>query len=195
MTREITRRDFLNGTRVAIGASPLGPSSPLARGQGGHFDLDGDDDPPAATGLRGSHEGSWESMHARARGQRWSRGEPEERYDLVVVGGGISGLAAAHFYRKSRPDDPIVLHMCHVHPSPEIKGPEPWREARRRLLTTSFDEFEHHVRDQLDQALSSAGFDADRDILAIANSDAGASATTESAIDQGWRAVQESLSA
>ena len=101
-------------------------------------------------------------------------------------------------------------------------------------MSTPFDVFEHHVRDQLDQALSSAGFDAERDIhaitvnrwphgyayntdllwepdyasdegkpwiqgrrrfgrIAIANSDAGASATTESAIDQGWRAVQETL--
>ncbi len=132
------------------------------------------------------------------------------------------------------PDDPMILHMCHVHHSPDIQGPEQWREARRRLSSTPFDVFEHHVREQLDQALSSAGFDAERDIhaitvnrwphgyayspdllwepdyasdedkpwvrgrkrfgrIAIANSDAGASATTESAIDQGWRAVQEAL--
>jgi len=132
------------------------------------------------------------------------------------------------------PDDPMVLHMCHVHHSPDIQGPEQWREARRRLLTTPFSVFEHHVRDQLDQALSSAGFDAERDVraitvnrwphgyaydpgllwepdyasdddkpwiqgrrpfgrIAIANSDAGASASTECAIDQGWRAVQDTL--
>jgi spermidine dehydrogenase len=138
-------------------------------------------------------------------------------------------------YEHARtPDDPMILHMCHVHHSPDIQGPEQWREARRRLLSTPFDVFEHHVRDQLDQALSSTGFDAERDIhaitvnrwphgyayspellwepdyasdedkpwvrgrkrfgrIAIANSDAGASATTESAIDQGWRAVQETL--
>ncbi len=129
-------------------------------------------------------------------------------------------------------DDPMILHMCHVHHSPDIQGPEQWREARRRLLRTPFEVFEHHVRDQLDQALSSAGFDAARDIraitvnrwshgyaynpellwepdyasdedkpwvrgrqpfgrIAIANSDAGASASTESAIDEAWRAVQE----
>jgi len=138
-------------------------------------------------------------------------------------------------YKHARtPDDPMILHMCHVHHSPDIQGPEQWREARRRLLSTPLDVFEHHVRDQLDQALSSTGFDAERDIhaitvnrwphgyayspellwepdyasdedkpwvrgrrrfgrIAIANSDAGASATTESAIDQGWRAVQETL--
>jgi len=138
-------------------------------------------------------------------------------------------------YEHARtPDDPMILHMCHVHHSPHIQGPEQWREARRRLLGTPFDVFEHHVRDQLDQALSTAGFDAERDIraitvnrwphgyayspnliwepdyasdedrpwvrgrrrfgrISIANSDAGASASTEAAIDQGWRAVQEAL--
>jgi len=35
--------------------------------------------------------------------------EPEERYDLVVVGGGISGLAAAHFYRRARPQARILV--------------------------------------------------------------------------------------
>jgi spermidine dehydrogenase len=69
-------------------------------------------------------------------------------------------------FNKS-PDDPMVLHMCHVHHSPDIQGPEQWREGRRRLLGTPFSEFEYHVRDQLDQALSGAGFDADRDIHAI----------------------------
>lgn len=138
------------------------------------------------------------------------------------------------YHHARTPDDPMILHMCHVHHSSHIQGPAQWREGRMKLLTTPFDVFEHHVRDQLDQALSSAGFDAQRDIhaitvnrwahgyaynpellwepdyasdgdkpwvrgrtgfgrIAIANSDAGASATTECAIDQAWRAVQETL--
>ena len=32
-----------------------------------------------------------------------------ERYDLVVVGGGISGLSAAHFYRAARPGARILI--------------------------------------------------------------------------------------
>ena len=32
-----------------------------------------------------------------------------EHYDLVIVGGGISGLSAAHFYRASRPDARILI--------------------------------------------------------------------------------------
>jgi spermidine dehydrogenase len=67
----------------------------------------------------------------------------------------------------SSPDDPMVLHMCHVHYSADIQGPEQWREGRRKLLTTPFAEFEDQVRHQLDQALSGAGFDAERDIEAI----------------------------
>jgi len=65
------------------------------------------------------------------------------------------------------PDQPMVLHMCYVPYFGDIQGPEQWRAGRRRLLETPFSTFEHHVRDQLDQALSGAGFDAERDITEI----------------------------
>ena len=59
--------------------------------------------PPTRTGLRGSHKGSFEVAHERAwNGKQWlSPTSVEERYDLIVVGGGISGLAAAYFYRAA----------------------------------------------------------------------------------------------
>ena len=60
--------------------------------------------PPALTGLRGNHEGSYPVAHSLRDQTFWgSAGKPEdtgEIYDLIVVGGGISGLAAAHFFRK-----------------------------------------------------------------------------------------------
>jgi spermidine dehydrogenase len=61
--------------------------------------------PPALTGMRGSHPGSFDAAHSLRDGTFWeSAGKPEdtgETYDLVIVGGGISGLSAAHFYRKA----------------------------------------------------------------------------------------------
>src|SRR5579863_5529683 len=106
MGRPIKRRDFLNGMSVAIGASFTLPSS-IWRG----FLADGDEAsapekapgyyPPAKTGMRGSHDGSWEVAHGMRDGQTWPDAVDEkESYDLVVVGGGISGLASAYFFRK-----------------------------------------------------------------------------------------------
>jgi spermidine dehydrogenase len=66
--------------------------------------------PPGLTGLRGSHPGSFEAAHALAAGS--STGDPvllDEPYDVVVVGAGISGLSAAHFYRQARPSARILL--------------------------------------------------------------------------------------
>lgn len=94
MRRRITRRDFLNGSAIAIGS--LAANSHL-------LGLDPAYYPPALTGMRGSHPGSFENMHALRDKKSLSIFGPaidtKENYDLVVVGGGISGLAAAYFYR------------------------------------------------------------------------------------------------
>ena len=113
MSNKITRRDFLNGTQIAIGASIVGPN--LACKKRGpklstdHFNLSPEYYPPAKTGLRGSHDGSWEAIHARVAGRKWPVTPPIEKYDLVVVGGGISGLASAYFYKKNKPDARILI--------------------------------------------------------------------------------------
>ncbi len=104
MGRGITRRDFLNGVALAAGAAVL-PSELLAVAdmQAGR-ELSSDYYPPALTGLRGSHPGSFDAAHSLRDGTFWEQaGTPVdtgETYDLVVVGGGISGLSAAHFFRK-----------------------------------------------------------------------------------------------
>jgi spermidine dehydrogenase len=100
---EITRRDFLNGTALTIAAG-LTPLAQIAAAD--------DRYPPALTGLRGQHAGSFETAHqlARERGRfDVDRLAPEESYDLVVVGAGISGLAAAWFYRRAVPHARILL--------------------------------------------------------------------------------------
>src|SRR6267154_6067341 len=99
----ITRRDFLNGAALTAAAG-LTPAAQLAA-QPARY-------PPALMGLRGQHEGSFEAAHALAREGRQFPidGLPvDETYDLVVVGAGISGLAAAWFYRRSRPSARILI--------------------------------------------------------------------------------------
>nr|WP_242533173.1 NAD(P)-binding protein [Niveibacterium umoris] len=56
--------------------------------------------PPAATGLQGQTDAARAPLHALRDGQHGAPGTPREHYDLVVVGAGISGLAAAFLYRQ-----------------------------------------------------------------------------------------------
>jgi spermidine dehydrogenase len=114
MGRDITRRDFLNGVAMTAGAAVMPWDLFAMSGQAeagkekspGYY-------PPALTGLRGSHPGSFDAAHSLRDGTFWdTAGKPEdtgETYDLIVVGGGISGLAAAHFYRKAAGEKSRIL--------------------------------------------------------------------------------------
>jgi spermidine dehydrogenase len=114
MRGNITRRDFLNGVAITAAAASL-PWQAFAESQA----QDSEEKcilapveaemftpyyPPALTGLRGSHSGAPDAAHClRDETLFKTFGEPpaaSESYDLITVGGGISGLSAAHFYRK-----------------------------------------------------------------------------------------------
>lgn len=101
----MNRRDFLNGVGVAIAAGMAPVDILRAQAQQQYY-------PPALTGLRGAHPGAFEVAHHLAReGAAYPISDlpVEETYDLVVVGGGISGLSAAWFYREKHGPDKTIL--------------------------------------------------------------------------------------
>jgi len=112
MQRPISRRDILHGFGAAA-ASSFVPSigfadDVLAAEAAGRLYY-----PPARTGIRGNHPGSFDVAHRLAReGKRdWGRVEEPDSdlYDLVVVGAGLSGLSAAHFYLKENPKSRVLI--------------------------------------------------------------------------------------
>ena len=148
LDRPIPRRDFLNGAALALGTSLLpwqavrataadggsavpspGFGSDASRANALYY-------PPALTGLRGSHPGSFEAAHALRDGEHWPEATVEDdAYDLIVVGAGISGLAAAHFFRKaSGPDARILLLDNHDDFGGHAKRNE-FRVGERLLLS------------------------------------------------------------
>jgi spermidine dehydrogenase len=90
MDRPISRRDFLNGIAVGMGASLAGFPLPAGALPGGAF--------------QGQTDQGFAVMHALRDGSFWKTAGPAEadaeHYDLVVVGAGISGLASAFLFRQ-----------------------------------------------------------------------------------------------
>ena len=110
MERDITRRDFIHDLSFASLGLTL-PAGALADSLVSNPQAAATSYPPTRTGMRGSHPGAFEAAHALAREGK-SFPEPadlDETYDLVVVGGGISGLAAAYYYRKQFGADSRIL--------------------------------------------------------------------------------------
>lgn len=114
----ITRRDFLNGAALAIGGG-LCPSALLHAAAPSAATAY----PPALTGLRGNHAGTFTLAHSLAReGTEYPPVLAREVFDAVIVGAGLSGLVAAWHYRQR------------------------FGSARRILLLDNHDDFGGHAK-------------------------------------------------
>lgn len=113
LNRPIARRDFLQGAAITTLTAGLAPelaaaaeAEALAQNAPGYY-------PPTRLGMRGSHPGSFEAAHELRDGDFWNGAttlhDTGEEFDLVVVGGGISGLSAAYFYRQAKPNAKILI--------------------------------------------------------------------------------------
>ena len=166
MHRNIGRRDFVNGVGVAIGGSLIVPGwlsalegTPNASGAQEYY-------PPARTGMRGSHPGSFEAGHAMRDGRTWSdAADTGEHYDLVVVGGGLSGLSAAFFFLTSAgPGARVLVLDNHDDFGGHAKRNEMTYQGRTLMLNggTSYLESVGQYSTVARTLLAAVGIDVDR---------------------------------
>jgi len=193
--RQITRRDFLDGVALTIGAAAL----PAAAGekqenQSGSFppplgkgaDLSAQEPllakgiteqdpryyPPALTGMRGSHPGSFETAHKMRNVGQWDLShaiQEDKTYDLIVIGAGMSGLSAAYFYVKNLGRNARVLILDnHDDFGGHAKRNEFNYNGRLMVLnggTVNIESFEHYNAPAR-QLIFDIGIDLDRYVAA-----------------------------
>ena len=162
---KIARRDFINGTLMAAGASMLPFRS---TSQAVMAALKPEYYPPALTGLRGSHPGSEKNAHNRAWTGQTDWGpttDLKEEYDLVVVGGGLSGLSAAYFYQQEHGRDKKVLILDnHDDFGGHAKRNEHTMHSDTRIGEGGSESFEypHEFSETVLNLLNDLGVDIDR---------------------------------
>ena len=163
MDRNITRRDFLNGVAITLGGSMVAPrllrADSLTRyKQESYY-------PPALTGMRGSHPGSFEVAHGFRDGRTWTGIDSGERYDLVVVGGGLSGLSSGFFFHDTAgPGSRVLILDNHDDFGGHAKRNEFTYAGRTLMLNggTSNLEATKHYSTVARTLLSAVGLDLER---------------------------------
>ena len=153
--RKITRRDFLDGVAISAAGLAAAAASPSLTGAEaaliGSRPLPRGYYPPTSTGITGTPDDVVRDImridgrpnprhpHSTAAGPgihpRHVR-DVDDRYDLVVVGAGASGLAAAKYYQdRFGPDARILL----VDPLPDFGGHSHRNEFHIHDATTGGD--------------------------------------------------------
>ena len=165
MGREITRRDFLNGVALGVGGVMLPPGAIGRLGRPGDTAAQESYYPPTATGMRGSHPGSFEVAHSFRDGRTWTGVGSGERYDMVVVGGGLSGLSAGLFFQDSAgPSSRVLILDNHDDFGGHAKRNEFSYGGRTLMLNggTSNLEATRHYSTVARTLLSAVGLDLER---------------------------------
>jgi len=164
MDRDITRRDFIHDVSLASLGLAL-PAGVAAHAATGSPVPAGENYPPVRTGMRGSHPGAFEVAHALAReGKSFpAPTDIDESYDLVVVGGGISGLAAAYYYRKRfGPDARILILENHDEFGGHARRNEFHQGGQMRLSWGGTMNLEYPLfSDEVNELLTELGVDID----------------------------------
>ena len=103
MNDQITRRDFLDGVACTLVAGMAPRPAPALQGGAPY--------PPGRTGYLGSRPQDFAVAHGVRDGRRYSLDSQPvtERYDYIVIGSGIGGLASAHYLHQARPRASILI--------------------------------------------------------------------------------------
>lgn len=136
MCANIDRRDLLGGGAMLAALGLAGGAARAAQAATAVPGLPPGYYPPLLHGLRGSAPGSFEAAHALRDGLAPKAGaiNTGERFDLIIVGAGMSGLSAAWFARQRNPKARILILDNHDDIGGHARRNEYWLNGKLHLL-------------------------------------------------------------